>query len=999
MSVIYTRTYSSACPGDLIDNINNDVGIVPTLEQMVNVGGGNIDFYFSVALSGGEVITFDNILSTYTCPVITSTSTESVVVDDSVASDPAVLWSSDKVQTEIGNIERWFSVVGDTGSTSANTNTDTLTIVGVNNISTSITGDTVLIDGAHTHSLTQLSDVTETGPVADNELLAFNNGTSTWINQTAAEAGLATVTDLTTHTGDATIHFTESSIDHLNIQNIGTNSHAQIDTHIADGTIHFTKSSINLNDLGDIVITTPADDEILAYDTSSGNFINQTLAEANINTNTISAAFVPGYSTYTTIQNHLDFFHSAGSATGGDISDNGDQTITVTAGNGFIRTADSDLAEIQAVDWSSTVLGSFTNNVIYHITVTLVGGVPTVQSNTVRPDDNTHIYLGTVLRENTVIHYHNPARAVVANHALHMIQRMSDTNPFSRVSGGIVSEAGTRNLMITSGVFWDGLTKFTTKAWDTTGTDTFDYYYQDGASGFIETESSQLDNTQYDDGSGTLANVPALNYFNNWIYIESDDHISVVRGRATFATLANAQAEQPYSDLPPQLNFHARLIAKVIMRQGTSSFIEVDSAFVTAFTATGVSDHYNLAHIGTNTHTQIDSHIADTSIHFSNIDGLSDVNITTPSDGQILVYNTGTWANQTISLGDELVKVSSNDTTAGYLNGKLVAGAGINLVENNDGSNETLTISSSAADPIVFTTFNADTGTTTANIPSDTLTINGATEGISTSITGDTLTISPSNDLAAIEGLVGTGLAVRTAADTWTNRTITGTIDQITVTDGDGVAGNPILALASNPVLPGTEGVTLNAGTTAQRAVSPTVGETRFNTDVGRLETWDGTQWLVYGSDSGSSVAQLKSSQLAQLSGTTVIPYDDTPPLITEGTQFFSDTMTVGSPTARVVLWFSSTCTVSSANRIMTISLWRDTTLIGVFALGAPSSNSPVIATSIITDTPGAAGTYTYSARVGVSASATWYMGGWTSNAGYSGAAVTQNQYVLLRLE
>jgi len=44
--------------------------------------------------------------------------------------------------------------------------------------------------------------------------------------------------------------------------------------------------------------------------------------------------------------------------------------------------------------------------------------------------------------------------------------------------------------------------------------------------------------------------------------------------------------------------------------------------------------------------------------------------------------------------GDEKVKISSNDTTAGYLNGKLVAGSNITLTENNDGGNETLTIAS-----------------------------------------------------------------------------------------------------------------------------------------------------------------------------------------------------------------------------------------------------------------------------------------------------------------
>jgi hypothetical protein len=41
---------------------------------------------------------------------------------------------------------------------------------------------------------------------------------------------------------------------------------------------------------------------------------------------------------------------------------------------------------------------------------------------------------------------------------------------------------------------------------------------------------------------------------------------------------------------------------------------------------------------------------------------------------------------------DEKAKVSANDTTAGFLNGKLVAGTNITLTENNNGANETLTI-------------------------------------------------------------------------------------------------------------------------------------------------------------------------------------------------------------------------------------------------------------------------------------------------------------------
>jgi len=41
---------------------------------------------------------------------------------------------------------------------------------------------------------------------------------------------------------------------------------------------------------------------------------------------------------------------------------------------------------------------------------------------------------------------------------------------------------------------------------------------------------------------------------------------------------------------------------------------------------------------------------------------------------------------------DEKVKVSANDTTAGYLEGKLIEGNGIDFTTQNDGANETRTI-------------------------------------------------------------------------------------------------------------------------------------------------------------------------------------------------------------------------------------------------------------------------------------------------------------------
>lgn len=59
-------------------------------------------------------------------------------------------------------------------------------------------------------------------------------------------------------------------------------------------------------------------------------------------------------------------------------------------------------------------------------------------------------------------------------------------------------------------------------------------------------------------------------------------------------------------------------------------------------------------------------------------------------------------------------------------------------------------------------------------------------------------TLALANDLAAVEGLATNGLAARTATDTWATRTITGPAAGITVSNGDGVSGDPTLALAND---------------------------------------------------------------------------------------------------------------------------------------------------------------------------------------------------------
>lgn len=148
-------------------------------------------------------------------------------------------------------------------------------------------------------------------------------------------------------------------------------------------------------------------------------------------------------------------------------------------------------------------------------------------------------------------------------------------------------------------------------------------------------------------------------------------------------------------------------------------------------------------------------------------------------------------ANSTTGL---LAYTASNTITARTLTGPA---AGITVSNGNGVSgNPTLALANdlSAVEGLSGTGIAVRTATDTWAVR----TLTGPAAGITVS-NGDGVSGNPTlalaNDLAALEALSSTGLAARTGTDTWAQRTITGTANQITVTNGDGVSGNPTLAL------------------------------------------------------------------------------------------------------------------------------------------------------------------------------------------------------------
>lgn len=86
-------------------------------------------------------------------------------------------------------------------------------------------------------------------------------------------------------------------------------------------------------------------------------------------------------------------------------------------------------------------------------------------------------------------------------------------------------------------------------------------------------------------------------------------------------------------------------------------------------------------------------------------------------------------------------------------------------------------------------------------------------------------------DLTALAGLSSTGLAARTAANTWAQRTITGASNRISVSNGNGVSGNPTLDIDVAYV--GQSSITtlgtIATGTWHGTVIDPTYGGTGVN--------------------------------------------------------------------------------------------------------------------------------------------------------------------------
>lgn len=372
-------------------------------------------------------------------------------------------------------------------------------------------------------------------------------------------------------------------------------------------------------------------------------------------------------STFSNVQHMQNIFHSAGWVSGGAVTDDGDGTITVAVGTGLIRANDTATATILYFDWAaeSGANVALIDNDISYIYVEYNSGSPQVIATiTERTDFNKNVLLAVVSRIGTDLHINQTDQHTVGDHANNMIRRLKGVQPYGHVSGAKLSETGTRNIAVTSGKFWRGLTEFTTSAIDTSGAPTFSYYYNSGAGWQKVASVSDIHQTNYNDFGVGLATLSNNKYGVHWVYLEADDDdIAVVYGIGNY-TLSQAEDAQPPSALPQHLQMEGILAGKIIIKESEATFTQLESAFETKFVGSIATDHADLASLdfATAGHTGFQAQSAV-------LDDLATLG-EAGSDGQMIVatgagafaYESGATLRTSIGvgLGDTLV-------TSGYI--------------------------------------------------------------------------------------------------------------------------------------------------------------------------------------------------------------------------------------------------------------------------------------------------------------------------------------------
>ena len=303
------------------------------------------------------------------------------------------------------------------------------------------------------------------------------------------------------------------------------------------------------------------------------------------------------------LQTYLNFIQGPtklGSGQGA-ASDGGSGTVNIGALNGIIKSSNTENAATVFASWPSVTSLSLSDNDISYVTANY-GGSPTttVVTNLSSAIVRNKILLSMVKRESTSVEFMN-LESQNSDLGYRSNEKSIIQNNYKPEygTGIIISGTGTRNLTITAGWMYWGLSKMVSSVFDSSSSDTWtNFYTTDSGSTWTKVASqSQVDNANYNEIASGLTSLGASEYGLFWVYRNySDTDIYVVYGTDSYATQAAAEEVPSPSLVPWQVSEFSYLIGRVIVQQGTDT-IDVISVFIDDIVGGTTSVHNLLSSI------------------------------------------------------------------------------------------------------------------------------------------------------------------------------------------------------------------------------------------------------------------------------------------------------------------------------------------------------------------------------------------------------------------
>lgn len=690
---------------------------------------------------------------------------------------------------------------------------------------------------------------------------------------------------------------------------------------------------------------------------------------------------------------------------GGELVRNGGLQVKVTAGVGYAKSGE----DLKKIVWPETILTASANAGTLYVYVDLSG---TVNMSSAIPDSYSTVICGRFLAGSSSIIFIGALGSIhisTFNTNLEKVHRLA-IGPIY-VSGSIVTASTTvaRGLDVTAGHYFYSTEERQPNA--QTGAYFLTGYHSGGTKAF--SMLNQVPNTSYDNGTNLVA-LTAGYYTKHVLYTNGDGAnvgFAMAYGTGNYATLA--EAEDAPLPVPVENPDGSPSIAAIIVQEGNSDIVSIfdirPRIGFSAQSSAGTSSHGDLLGLTADDHTQYlrtdgtRALLGDLDINghaLTNVGSVNGLNFTThasrhlpngedpittaaPTTSVSPTSTNGVGTANSLSRSDHthaltgvqaastelsavagisgtgfirrtgantwsaLAKVDMiNDTTGNLTVARLNSGTGATATTywRGDGS-----WASIPAQTITYTGDVTGTGTTSVTL---TLANSGVTAGTYRGFTVDTkgrvtgvanvttlvgygITDAQglSSELTAVANVTATGFVRRTGTNTWTAAAISLATD---------VTGKlPVANLTSGATTPSASNFYRGDG------------------------SWQPLNLPITAAYVG---------EVAQVSGTTVIPYDNTTPLFTEGSQLWTKSVTPTTSTSTMLIDFAGMVdTNSNQDRAFTVSVFRGTTFIGATSVYITATTPRAIAIKIV-DIPGTTSAVTYTCRAGINTSgSTWY--------------------------